>query len=274
MSNKVDDWGYPSEPEVRGALQRLLASPTFARSRKISRLVTYLVEETLLGRAGGLKEMTIALEVFDQTSDFNPRVNPIVRVNASRLRSLLRQHYSENPEAVEIRLPSVGYVPNFTRTRPAETHPVPMRRASDIRARAAFDLDKTPDYAVAARSAPYGGTPDMTSGRNEDPNLWARVRATLVSPLSIAMLSLNIVIAVLFSVLQSDATARDGWADTRSAFVQAPYPQKDESVLLLCHPGELAREAQAEGRMPVTINGRTVSCRAVIQAAGMFMAKN
>ncbi|NRG19876.1 hypothetical protein HPQ64_19455 [Rhizobiales bacterium] len=272
MANELDHWGSPSESEVRDALQRLLASPTFARSRKISRLITYLVEETLQGRAGGLKEMTIALEVFDQTGDFNPRANPIVRVNASRLRSLLRQHYSAQPEAVEIRLPSVGYVPNFTRTRPAESHSAPMRRASDIRARAAFDLDMSADYNIPASSGLYNGSPDMDRGDN-DPSLWARVRGTLASPLSIAMLSLNIVIAVLFSVFQSDATARDGRTDARSAFLQAPYPQKDESVLLLCHPGEQARATHADGRMPVTINGRTVSCRAVIQAAGMFMAK-
>ncbi|MXN66188.1 hypothetical protein GR183_14835 [Stappia sp. GBMRC 2046] len=269
MQDELDPCGPPSEPEVRDALQRLLASPTFARSRKISRLVTYLVEETLLGRSSGLKEMTIALEVFDQTSEFNPRSNPIVRVNASRLRSLLRQHYSAKPEAVEIRLPSVGYVPKFTRTCPAEDRPAPLRRARDIRARAAFDLGESAACAIEAASPPAGDTGSEGEGRT----MWSRVQATLSSPLSVAMISLNIIIAVLFSVLQGDATASGRWTDARSGVMQTPYPQEGESVLLLCQPDELFGASEADGRMPVSVNGMTVRCRAVIQAAGMYLSK-
>lgn len=270
MQDELDHWGQPSEPEVRDALQRLLTSPTFARSRKISRLVAYLVEETLLGRGGGLKEMTIALEVFDQTSDFNPRSNPIVRVNASRLRTLLRQHYAATPEAVEIRLPSVGYVPIFTRTGPADGEPAPARRASDIRARAAFDLGENAAHAVETVSAPRGDAGKDGHGET----MWSRVRATLASPLSIAMISLNIIIAVLISVLQSDATAGDRQANARPVVMHTPYPHEDESVLLLCQPDEQSQAPGADGRMPVSIGGKTVWCRAIIQAAGMYMAKN
>ncbi|MTI15819.1 hypothetical protein E1162_01035 [Rhodobacteraceae bacterium RKSG542] len=103
--------------EVQEALKRILSSDGFTRSPKISRLLTFLVEETLAERHEGLKEITIAIEVFDQPTSFNPRVNPIVRVNASRLRNILRLYYSEagSSDPVQIKMADVGYVPVFQR---------------------------------------------------------------------------------------------------------------------------------------------------------------
>jgi serine/threonine-protein kinase len=47
---------------------------------------TYVVDQSLSGQAQHLKEYTIALEVFDRTADYNPRIDAVVRVEARRLR--------------------------------------------------------------------------------------------------------------------------------------------------------------------------------------------
>jgi serine/threonine-protein kinase len=59
----------------------------------MGRFLRYAVELTLEGRAGELKEYSLGLEVFDRKSNYDPRVDPIVRVEARRLRSKLKAYY-------------------------------------------------------------------------------------------------------------------------------------------------------------------------------------
>ncbi|WP_349359577.1 hypothetical protein [Stappia sp.] len=112
----ADGIAAPSAEEIRAALAALLAIPALARAPKSSRLLTYLVETHLRGAAEDLTETAIARAVFEQDAAFNPRSNPIVRVNASRLRSLLRTHYAGAGKnaPVQIRLAKVGYSPEIS----------------------------------------------------------------------------------------------------------------------------------------------------------------
>ena len=81
---------YPSE--VRQQLERILAHSLFKRSERMGRFLRLAVERTLEGKAGELKEYLIGVEVFDRKATYDPRVDPIVRVEARRLRSPFFPH--------------------------------------------------------------------------------------------------------------------------------------------------------------------------------------
>ncbi|MEO8594743.1 MAG: hypothetical protein ABI759_15605 [Candidatus Solibacter sp.] len=84
------------------------------------RFLRYIVEETLAGRAVGIKEQVLGLEVFDRGHDFNPRLDPIVRVQARNLRSRMARYY-EGPgknDPIRIELPKGTYIPVFHEVKP------------------------------------------------------------------------------------------------------------------------------------------------------------
>ena len=75
---------------IREALERVLASGTFAGAGRHSRLLRYLVDRTLAGEGDQLKEYVLGVDVFDRTQLYDPRLDSIVRVEARRLRARLR----------------------------------------------------------------------------------------------------------------------------------------------------------------------------------------
>ncbi len=97
LNNGASSPGLPEE-QVRQALERILASEPFVRAKRSSALLGYLVRRAVAGDAGNLKEYTVAVEVFERDSSFDPRVDSLVRVEASRLRNRLRTYY-EGPGA-------------------------------------------------------------------------------------------------------------------------------------------------------------------------------
>lgn len=106
--------GPPSE-EVLTYLQTILSSDVFSGAARQQRLLRHLVQRRLEGKSNELKEYTLGVEVFDRGEDFDPRLDPIVRVEASRLRSRLQKYY-DAPGAgdrVRISLPRGAYVPSF-----------------------------------------------------------------------------------------------------------------------------------------------------------------
>lgn len=106
----------PEPAEVRSALEKLTASPHFAQSERLCRFLTFVVDLTLEGRASELKESVIGVAVYDRDPGYDPKTDPIVRVEARRLRAKL-QHYYEEGEgrhvAIRIDLPKGGYVPQI-----------------------------------------------------------------------------------------------------------------------------------------------------------------
>ena len=103
--------------EVFEALDRVLKSQDFVRSKRISSFLRFVVEETLAGRGERLKAFTIAQEVFGRDETYDPRTDAIVRVEAGRLRRRLKHYYeTEGRDApVLINIPKGTYTPNFTR---------------------------------------------------------------------------------------------------------------------------------------------------------------
>ena len=99
--------GEPDQKAVREQLDRILASVPFSQSQRRRRFLQYLVTETLAGRADRLKGYAIALEVFDRPPTFDPLVDPVVRIEAGRLRDKLREYYESDGfgDPVRIDLP-------------------------------------------------------------------------------------------------------------------------------------------------------------------------
>ena len=100
---------------IRAQVERLLQSKTFETSEAHRRLLQYLAEETLAGKADRLKEYTIGLEAFGKPASYDPRQDSIVRLQVSRLRQKLMAYYetegSEDP--VHISLPKGGFKLSF-----------------------------------------------------------------------------------------------------------------------------------------------------------------
>jgi TolB-like protein len=98
---------------ARRQLDRILASPGFARNERLSRFLRFVVERHLEGRDSELKESLVAIEVFGRPPDYDPKQDPIVRTEASRLRARLSEYYlgggKDDPVVIEV--PRGAYVP-------------------------------------------------------------------------------------------------------------------------------------------------------------------
>jgi adenylate cyclase len=103
-------------------LERLLASAEFVASDRLKEFLRFVVEHRLAGRAEALKAYTIALEVFGRDSTFDPQTDPVVRMEASKLRRRLERYYlgAGQDDPVRIDIPKGGYAPTFRyRTDPS-----------------------------------------------------------------------------------------------------------------------------------------------------------
>jgi tetratricopeptide (TPR) repeat protein len=105
----------PSADEVRAALDRIVASEPFRPSAQLQAFLRFVVDSTLKGEAERIRAFTIAVEAFGRDRDFDPQSDPIVRVEAARLRRAIDLYYNGvgAGDPVEIEVPRGGYVPRF-----------------------------------------------------------------------------------------------------------------------------------------------------------------
>jgi serine/threonine-protein kinase len=105
----------PDSRAISLQLNRILASGEFSGAERMRRFLQLVVTETLGGRAGSLKEYVIGVSVFDRPPSFDPGSDPIVRVEARRLRSKLESYYQGEGrgDSVVIELPKGRYSPRF-----------------------------------------------------------------------------------------------------------------------------------------------------------------
>ena len=92
-----------------------------------SRFLRHVVEMTLEGRTSEIKEVVIATEIYGRSWDYDPKVDSIVRVEASRLRSKLRSYYEQEgaQDPMRITIPKGSYVRQSERfSIPREPAPV------------------------------------------------------------------------------------------------------------------------------------------------------
>jgi hypothetical protein len=140
-----------SAPEIeafRAALARVVASEPFRHAPRLVAFLSFVVEKTLGGEAGALKGYTIATQALGRSDDFDPQVDPIVRVEAGRLRRALQTYYAGEGacDPVRIAIPVGSYVPAFesaeagreiAAAEPQAAEPVPRQLSRPAPPRAA-----------------------------------------------------------------------------------------------------------------------------------------
>src|SRR5688572_31652621 len=104
--------GFPPSA-VAAALDKILLSSTFIRSKRLGRFLRFTVEQCLEGRQNALKAYLVGVEVFNKLESFDPRIDSIVRVEARRLRSKLERYYQTEgkADAIVIQFRKGSYVP-------------------------------------------------------------------------------------------------------------------------------------------------------------------
>src|SRR5205823_9325085 len=118
----------PSREEVAAEREKILSSQSLGSVSQASRLLRFIVAKTLDGCEAEIKESVLGVEVFGRQS-FDPRTDPIVRVEASRLRQKLIGYYQleGRQDAVRIILPKGSYVPIFEPVSSAPARSKPRR---------------------------------------------------------------------------------------------------------------------------------------------------
>jgi adenylate cyclase len=101
--------------QIRAELGRILSSPDFRASKRLKGFLRFVVEEVLAGRAEMIKAYTIAVTVFGRNDDFDPQSDPIVSVEAGRLRRAMELYYltDGSSDPVRIEIPKGSYAPTF-----------------------------------------------------------------------------------------------------------------------------------------------------------------
>jgi TolB-like protein/Tfp pilus assembly protein PilF len=117
-----------SDHAVRDQINRISTSKTFQQCDRLKRFLSFIGLEAIAGRRNELKEYVIGVEVFGKEASFDPRTDPIVRVQARRLRAKLVRYYREEGPSDEwiVELPKGGYAPVFKRREapPLATHSI------------------------------------------------------------------------------------------------------------------------------------------------------
>jgi hypothetical protein len=120
------------EESVRQELNRVLSSHEFHSSKRSQDFIRYVVEHTLTGRAGMLKERTIGIDVFGRSTSYEPSDDATVRVKAGEVRKRLGLYYAGQgaTDPVRIELPAGTYIPEFRWTNVAPAVTPPERQAA------------------------------------------------------------------------------------------------------------------------------------------------
>ncbi|MCP8893740.1 hypothetical protein KYK29_02275 [Shinella daejeonensis] len=110
----------PANDTVRNALRAVLSSEAFARSERLRSFLAYVVENELAGKAAQLKGYSIGIDVFGRSTGFDAGNDPLVRVQAGKLRKLLDLYYATEgaTDDLRIRIPIGSYVPEYRLPKP------------------------------------------------------------------------------------------------------------------------------------------------------------
>jgi tetratricopeptide (TPR) repeat protein len=149
----------PDPAAVASELERIAASPSFRKAEQCLRLLRYVTDRALEGRASELKEYTLGVAVFDRADSFDPRTDPVVRLEARRLRLKLAEYYQQEglDDSVVIELPKGAYVPHFRSRRAPAQDPPPAAPSKPavwlwIAATAALGLAVAAGYLLHGRA--------------------------------------------------------------------------------------------------------------------------
>jgi adenylate cyclase len=233
-------------------LRRILASGTFADSRRSREFLAYVVRETLDGRGHRLKERTIGRAALDKAPTFDPRSDSGVRVQATRVRAQLDAYYAGEgaEDGVVISLPKGSYVPviSVAPVEPASAHAAVARstlgpgvavvrftRADEDLQSTALAMGLTESLVSALSSFPGIRVVGPVDGGEQEPTGPAERR--LGTRLDVRYVVRGAVVSadgeVVVSVRLVDAASGEVvWADTfhRSAASLAGFTGQDDVV--------------------------------------------
>jgi hypothetical protein len=138
---------------VRPYLERVLNSDAFRKAPNLRHLLEYLVTKSNEGLTDQLKESVLAIEVFGRRTDFDGRIDNIVRVQAHRLRKLLETYYAEEgkDDKLRVTVPRGGYVPQFLVVEEQESLPASTAMAAPYALKIAAPETDAPPRAAARR---------------------------------------------------------------------------------------------------------------------------
>jgi TolB-like protein len=160
----------PAADAIADQLDRILDNPDFQGSPKRKAMLRYIVEETLAGRADRLKGFTVAVEVFGRDETFDAQTDPVVRLEARRLRRDLDGYYvaAGSTDPILISIPKGHYVPAFE-----------WREPNDISQEAIPDGAPPPEraagHAEPERRDPAENAPPVAAGVGRRPGRRLRV---------------------------------------------------------------------------------------------------
>jgi len=148
-----------SSEAIRAQLKRILGHAEFQATDKMHDFLRFVVEETLAGRSQHIKGFTIAVEVYGRDADFDAAHDPVVRIQAGRLRRAMERYYllSGGQDPIRIEIPKGSYVPVFSEGPGCESFPnhggaLPTARRSSTSWPSVLilpfeDLTRNPDLA-------------------------------------------------------------------------------------------------------------------------------
>ena len=136
-SARVNDFSSiePTADEICRQVERILTSEEFHAPKRGRNFLEFVVNETLAGRSDFLKAFTIANVVFGREASFDPQNDPVVRIEAGRIRKALERYYlvAGQRDNVVITVPKGGYVPHFEYARAAQAPAEPVEISKDPR---------------------------------------------------------------------------------------------------------------------------------------------
>jgi tetratricopeptide (TPR) repeat protein len=118
----------PTPDEVRAQIDRMTASDEFSRSPQLGAFLRFVVDEVLQGKSDRIKAYTIGVDVLRRDAKFDPQLDPIVRVEATRLRRTIDRYYTGvgADDPIRIDLPRGSYIPAFSRRTAVAAASAPM----------------------------------------------------------------------------------------------------------------------------------------------------
>ena len=148
------------EHAVEQQVERIRNSPDFANGAKLGQFLNYVVEQTLAGNPGKIKQYTIAVEALGYPPDFDPMNNPTVRILAGRLRRAIDRYYIDQGKSDPIRIdiPKGSYIPVFSGV---ETAAEATARSSVARRSPASAARQTQHPTIAVYEFQCGGDGQM-----------------------------------------------------------------------------------------------------------------
>jgi TolB-like protein len=153
-SAKVEFSGEPGPKpdDILQQLERVLASDEFHSPERGRKFLRFVVTETLEGRAQFLKAFTIANEIFGRQSSFDAQNDPVVRIEAGRIRRGLERYYlvAGQSDPIVITIPKGGYVPHFDYVEPSHPSADPAPRSEPATTRAPADRKTRDTRSFAA----------------------------------------------------------------------------------------------------------------------------